>query len=144
MFIQAILVALCTWLCASGIEFACWSIQLCSPICFGPIIGLIMGDVDLELQIGAMTQVVYMGNIMIGVVSTVDYPVAGCIATALAIASGVSPEMGVTIAVSLGLIGMVATTANYTAHTYYVHKADGCAAISADVKATMSRTLICS
>lgn len=46
MFTQAILVALCTWLCASGIEFTCWSIQLCSPIIFGPIIGAIMGDGD--------------------------------------------------------------------------------------------------
>lgn len=133
MLIQAILVALCTWVCASGIEFACWSIQLCSPICFGPIIGLIMGDVQLGLQIGAMTQVVYMGNIMIGGVSTVDYAVAGCIATALAIASNASPEMGVTIAVSLGIIGMIATTVNYTAHTYFVHKADECAA-NADTK----------
>ena len=58
--LQAVLVALCTWVCASGIEFTCWSIQLCSPIIFGPIVGAIMGNMELGLQIGCATQLVYM------------------------------------------------------------------------------------
>ena len=114
MFTQAILVALCTWLCASGIEFTCWSIQLCSPIIFGPIIGAIMGDMQAGLIIGSMTQLVYMGNIMVGGISSVDYPMAGCVATALALATHSGYEMGVTIAVSFGLFGMVVETSKMT------------------------------
>lgn len=133
MFMQAVLVALCTWICASGIEFTCWSIQLCSPIIFGPVIGAIMGDMEAGLLIGTMTQVVYMGNIMVGGVASVDYPTAGCIATALAIATHSAPEMGVTIAVSLGMIGMVAETTKMTASSIFVHRADDCA-LKADTR----------
>lgn len=142
MFIQSILVALCTWLCASGIEFTCWSIQLCSPIIFGPIIGAIMGDVQAGLLIGSMTQVVYMGNIMVGGVASVDYPTAGCIATALAIATGAEPQMGVTIAVSLGMIGMIAETTKMTVSSLFVHRADTCAA-NADTKGIFFYNVIC-
>ena len=124
---QALLVALCTWLCASGIEFTCWSIQLCSPIIFGPIVGAIMGDMQLGLQIGCATQLVYMGNIMVGGVSSVDYPMAGCVATALAVATGAAPEMGVTIAVSFGLFGMFAESGKMTLSSIFVHRADRCA-----------------
>ena len=127
MFTQAILVALCTWLCASGIEFTCWSIQLCSPIIFGPIIGAIMGDMQAGLIIGSMTQLVYMGNIMVGGISSVDYPMAGCVATALAIATHSGYEMGVTIAVSFGLFGMVVETSKMTLSSFFVHRADTCA-----------------
>ncbi len=142
MFIQSVLVALCTWLCASGIEFTCWSIQLCSPIIFGPIIGAIMGDVQAGLLIGSMTQVVYMGNIMVGGIGSVDYPTAGCIATALAIATKAEPQMGVTIAVSLGMIGMIAETTKMTVNSIFVHRADKCAE-NADTKGIFFYNVIC-
>lgn len=139
---QALLVALCTWLCASGIEFTCWSIQLCSPIIFGPIVGAIMGDMQLGLQIGCASQLVYMGNIMVGGVSSVDYPMAGCVATALAVATGANPEMGVTIAVSFGLFGMLAESGKMTLCSIFVHRADHCAE-EANTKGIMFYNVIC-
>ena len=140
--IQALLVAACTWLCASGIEFTCWSIQLCSPIIFGPIIGAIMGDVQLGLLIGSMTQLVYMGNIMVGGISSVDYPMAGCVATALAIATGAEPEMGVTIGVSFGLFGLLIESSKMTINSIFVHRADQCAA-NANTKGIFFYNVIC-
>lgn len=125
---QAILIGLCTWLCASGIEFTCWSIQLCSPIIWGPIVGAILGNPQLGLAIGCATQIVYMGTVMVGGVAAVDYAMAGVVATALAVSSGASPEMGVTIAVAFGAFGMFAETAKMTLCSVFVHRADKYAA----------------
>lgn len=122
--IQALLIALCAWICASGIEFTCWSIQLCSPIIFGPIVGWILGDPQLGLVIGCSTQVVYMGTVMVGGVAAVDYTMAGVVATALAVASKATPEMGTTIAVTFGTFGMFAETTKMTLQSVFVHRAD--------------------
>lgn len=125
---KAILIALVAWLAASGIEFSCWAIQLCAPFVFGPLVGLIMGDVQAGLAIGCMTMLVYMGNIMVGGVASVNFVVAGVMASALAVGSGAGPEMAVTIAVSLGMIGMIAETVFMTVNSFFVHKADKYAA----------------
>lgn len=122
--VQALLIGLCAWVCASGIEFTCWSIQLCSPIIFGPIVGAILGNTELGLAIGCATQVVYMGTVMVGGVAAVDYAMAGVVATALGVSTGASPEMGVTIAVAFGTFGMVAETAKMTLNSVFVHRAD--------------------
>lgn len=122
--VQALLIGLCAWLCASGIEFTCWSIQLCSPIIFGPIVGAILGNPELGLAIGCATQLVYMGTVMVGGIAAVDYAMAGVVATALAVSSGASPEMGVTIAVTFGTFGMVAETTKMTLSSVFVHRAD--------------------
>ena len=122
--IQALLIALCAWFCSSGIEFLCWSVQLCSPIIFGPIVGAILGNVGLGLAIGCATQVVYMGTVMVGGIAAVDYTMAGVVATAIGVSSGASPEMGVTIAVTFGTFGMVAETAKMTLSSVFVHRAD--------------------
>ena len=128
MLAKAILIALIAWVAASGIEFTCWSIELCAPFVFGPLVGLVMGDVQAGLIIGCMTMLVYMGNIMVGGVASVNFVVAGVIATAMAVGSGAGSEMAVTIAVSLGMIGMVAETVFMTSTSFFVHKADKYAA----------------
>lgn len=69
MLIQAILIALCAWIACSNIEFLCWSLGLCAPFMWGPIVGLILGDVQAGLAIGTTTMLVYLGNIVIGEVS---------------------------------------------------------------------------
>lgn len=122
--VQALLIGLCAWFCSSGIEFTCWSIQLCSPIIFGPIVGAILGNVGLGLSIGCATQVVYMGTVMVGGVAAVDYAMAGVVATALGVSMGASAEMGVTIAVAFGTFGMVAETTKMTLCSFFVHRAD--------------------
>lgn len=128
MLIQAILIALCAWIACSNIEFLCWSLGLCAPFMWGPIVGLILGDVQAGLAIGTTTMLVYLGNIVIGGVSAVDYTYASVIATALTIITDQPPEMGCTIAVSMGMIGMLATESRWTLNCLWVHRADKCAA----------------
>lgn len=41
MLVQAILIALCAWIASANIEFLCWSLGLCAPFMWGPIVGAI-------------------------------------------------------------------------------------------------------
>lgn len=114
MLVQAILIALCAWIASANIEFLCWSLGLCAPFMWGLIVGAILGNVELGLAIGTTTMLVYLGNIVIGGVSAVDFTYASVIATSLAILTNQPAEMGCTIAVSMGLIGMLATESRWT------------------------------
>lgn len=127
MLVQAILIAVCAWICCANIEFLCWSVGLCAPFIWGPIVGFILGDVQAGLAIGTMTQLVYLGNIVIGGVSAVDFTYASVVATSLTILTKQPPEMGCTIAVTMGLIGMLATESRWTLNCIWVHRADKCA-----------------
>ena len=127
MLVQAILIALCAWIASANIEFLCWSLGLCAPFMWGPIVGAILGNVELGLAIGTTTMLVYLGNIVIGGVSAVDFTYASVIATSLAILTNQPAEMGCTIAVSMGLIGMLATESRWTLNCIWVHRADKCA-----------------
>lgn len=127
MLVQAILIALCAWIASANIEFLCWSLGLCAPFMWGPIVGAILGNVELGLAIGTTTMLVYLGNIVIGGVSAVDFTYASVIATSLAILTNQPAEMGCTIAVSMGLIGMLAIESRWTLNCIWVHRADKCA-----------------
>lgn len=127
MLLEAILIAICAWIACSNIEFLCWTLGLCAPFMWGPIVGAILGNVELGLAIGTTTMLVYLGSIVIGGVSAVDYTYASVIATALAILTDQPAEMGCTIAVSMGLIGMLATESRWTLNCLWVHRADKCA-----------------
>ncbi|MEG0034862.1 MAG: PTS sugar transporter subunit IIC [Bacilli bacterium] len=128
MLIQALLIAICAWIACANIEFLCWSVGLCAPFIWGPIVGLILGDVGAGLAIGTTTMLVYLGNIVIGGVTAVDFTYASVIATALTILTKQPPEMGCTIAVTMGMIGMLATESRWTLNCIWVHNADKCAA----------------
>ena len=128
MLIEALLIAVCAWIACANIEFLCWSLGLCAPFMWGLIVGLILGDVQAGLAIGTTTMLVYLGNIVIGGVSAVDFTYASVIATALTIITNQPPEMGCTIAVSMGMIGMLATESRWTLNCLWVHNADKCAA----------------
>ena len=127
MLNEAILIALCAWISSANIEFLCFSLGLCAPFVWGPVVGLILGNVELGLAIGTTTMLVYLGNIVIGGVSAVDFTYASVIATSLAILTDQPADIGCTIAVSLGLIGMIATEARWTLNCIWVHQADKCA-----------------
>ncbi|MEG0423450.1 MAG: PTS sugar transporter subunit IIC, partial [Erysipelotrichaceae bacterium] len=72
----------------------------------------------------------------------IDYPMAGCVATALAVATGAKPEMGVTIAVSFGLFGMLVNSSKMTLCSIFVHRADKCAS-EANTKGITFYNVVC-
>ena len=103
--IQAVLIALFTylgwiatpWLGGQGISYHVFG----KPLVAGLIVGLIMGDVRNGIIIGATINALYIGAVTPGGAMASDINIAGYVGTALALSTGVSAEMAVSIAVSL-------------------------------------------
>lgn len=130
--LQAVLIALFAylawiatpWLGGQGISYHVFG----KPLVAGLIVGLIMGDVKNGIIIGATINALYIGAVTPGGAMASDINIAGYVGTALALSTGVSAEMAVSIAVPLGLIGTFVWQLFATINSFLVHKTDRYAA----------------
>lgn len=124
MLTKALLVGLIAWL-NGGVfsELLVWIIRG-APLVSGALTGWVLGDWQQGAIIGATIQLLYMGQITVGGISSYDKTYAGVIATAVTIVSNQTPEIGITLAVSLGTIGLLASNATMTVNVLFVHMAD--------------------
>lgn len=125
MFFKALLIALITMLSGSlfSLTFS-WSLYMGAPLMGGLIVGAILGDVSYGLQVGAAIQMAYIGYIAAGGAMPSDLALAGYLAVALTMLSKATPEVGVTIAVTLGFLGLLVRNAKMTLNSIWVHRAD--------------------
>lgn len=104
-------------------EFSVWVIY-CSSFLTSSIVGAILGNFELGVQIGVLIQLVYMGAIVVGGVSSYSYIWAGVIGPAVAIVSNLEPDAAVTVAVTVGALGIVSDNLRLTLNSTFVHMAD--------------------
>ena len=76
------------------------------PAIVGLICGLILGDVNSGLYIGGTFTLMSLGVAAIGGSSVPDYGVATIIACAFAQTTGQGPEVGLTIGLPVGMLGV--------------------------------------
>ncbi len=84
------------------------------PIVLGPLIGIILGDVQTGLAVGATLELAFMGSQAIGAALPPEITAGGILGTAFAITSG----SGADVAVALAL--PIATIALLVKNTYYL------------------------
>lgn len=94
------------------------------PIVAGPIIGLILGDVETGLAVGATYQLMTIGNMPVGGAQPPNAVVGGIMATVLAISLGLSPTEAVGAAIPFALLGQYGITLLFTAMSPMMSKAD--------------------
>ena len=123
MLLQSILIGVLATMCG-GVFLELWVWIFRNPIVEGALVGLILGDWTQGALIGATIQLIYMGQITVGGISSFDKCYAGVIATAVTMLSHQTPEVGVTIAVTLGTLGLLASNATMTVNVAFVHMAD--------------------
>lgn len=100
--LQALLLGLCG---AYGhLDWGLGTPFLNRPIILGPIVGLIMGDLNTGIIIGATLEVFFLGQMAIGSYIPPDAAVGGVLGTAFAIKAGLSPEMALTMAIPIAII----------------------------------------
>lgn len=124
MLIQSILVSI--WAFMNGrvfCEYFAWIIRG-APLVTGTVTGILMGDWKAGAMIGATIQLLYMGNVTVGGIASYDKCYASIIATAVCIGAHQSPEIAVTIAVTLGTLGLIASNIFMTVSVSFVHMAD--------------------
>jgi len=123
IYLQAFLLALLA-------GFAQWDSRiggqnmLDRPIVTGPIVGLILGDLQTGIIMGGTLELVWMGIVNIGGATPPDTVTGGILGTAFAILSGLDTATAVAVALPIALLaqslGIFARVINAT----FNHKAD--------------------
>lgn len=114
MLIQALIVTLVVFFTVGGQELLGFT-MLGRPIVIGPLLGLLLGDIQTGLLIGASLETIFMGVVNIGGASSAEPGLATALATAFAIQLHAGAAVAIPIAVPLGIIGLQIKTLLYVA-----------------------------
>lgn len=94
------------------------------PLIAGTLVGFILGDPVTGCVIGAAINLPYLAYISAGGTVPMDPGLAGTMGTALAMAAGATPQVAVSLAVPIGLLGTMLFTLRMTVDIAFVHMAD--------------------
>ncbi|MEA4811570.1 MAG: PTS system mannose/fructose/sorbose family transporter subunit IID [Anaerolineaceae bacterium] len=126
---MAILVALLTWFnSAAAPMWLRWSTHFGAPLVAGLIYGIVLGNIPYGLAVGSSVMMVYMGLVAVGGSVPSDLSVAGYLGVAITMLAKQAPEVGLTIAVPLGTLGVLVQNTKMTTNAFWVHRADKYAA----------------
>lgn len=121
--LAAIFAGLWYWVGQSKIGYTFHAI-ICQPIVMALPIGIIMGDVQQAMIIGANIEMVYLGMVAAGANIPADECLAGVIAIPIALKTGMTPETAVVLAVPFGLLGVFQDQVRRTIQAAFAHRAD--------------------
>lgn len=102
--------------------------SLYQPIVLGPVIGAILGNVEVGLTVGATYQLMTIGNMPVGGAQPPNAVIGGIMATVFAISSGFEPTAAVAAAIPFALLGQYGVTLTFTIMSPLMTKADAMAA----------------
>ncbi|MBA4056781.1 MAG: PTS sugar transporter, partial [Marivirga sp.] len=80
------------------------------PLVLGPLVGLVLGDLEQGIIIGATLELIFMGNIKIGAAIPPDVITGGVLGTAFAILSGKGPAVALALAVPISILAEMAVS----------------------------------
>lgn len=102
--LQAILIGL---IAAYGVfDYQLGTAYTFRPICLGPVVGLVLGDLRTGVMIGASLELFFMGAISVGAYIPPDVVTGGVLATAYAIKLGQGSETAITLAMPIALLAL--------------------------------------
>ena len=109
--LQAGLIALFSYLAAECVpafmgDFGGYMV-LSKPLASGLIVGLILGDVQTGVTVGAAVQTVYLASMSVGGAIQTDITVVAYPAVALGVAAGGDASIAIALATTLGIIGVL-------------------------------------
>ncbi len=94
------------------------------PLFLGPVVGLILGDFQTGIVVGASLELVMMGIVGIGSATIPDTVSASILATAFSITSGLDVSAAVALALPIATLGQLVGVLVRTANGYFAHQAD--------------------
>jgi mannose/fructose/N-acetylgalactosamine-specific phosphotransferase system component IIC len=105
MFVQALLVALVFYI-VGVVSTPLGLFHFNRPIIVGPLVGLVLGDLQTGIILGATFEAVFLGVIAIGGAMPADPTTGTALGTAMAILTNATPEAALAIAVHLSVLAM--------------------------------------
>ncbi len=94
------------------------------PIFAGPLIGLLLGDVQTGLLVGGSVELMYMGVIPVGGSVPPNAQIAGILSTVFAILNGGNAEVGIALALPIGLLAQLLIMFAWNLNIVLIHSAD--------------------
>lgn len=95
-----------------------------SPLLVGTVLGALTGNLETGVITGGSIEMVYLGMVAAGGNIPSDRVFAALIAVPIAIQTGCTPEVAVSIAVPLGVLGVLVNNVRRTGNAVFVHWAD--------------------
>lgn len=94
------------------------------PLINGTVTGIVLGDPLLGLLAGATINLAYIGWISAGGTMPSNIGIAGVYGTAITILAKAAPELSITLAVPIGLLGVLLWQLQMTVNSFWVHRLD--------------------
>lgn len=123
MFVKALLVGLVGIFCMLDSRLL-GRLNFERPLIGSTLVGLVLGDVQAGLLIGAQLELVSLGLVNIGAASPPDMVLGSIIASSFAILTGASPEEALTIAIPIAVLGQFLGTLLRTVLSGLNHRVD--------------------
>lgn len=120
--IQIILLVILATLC--GIDPYICGFQLSKPAIAGFLAGIIMGDIQTGLVVGATLQLMVLGVGTFGGASIPDFATGAIIGTALGVVSGKGIQFAIGISVPVGLLMVQLDVLARFCNVYFAHRID--------------------
>ena len=80
------------------------------PIVMGPLVGLVLGDLQTGLLVGATLELAFMGNVTIGAALPPEITAGGILGTAFAITSGSGADVALALALPIATVALLVKT----------------------------------
>lgn len=126
MLTQALLIGL---IAAFGkFDYQLGTLYAFRPIVLCPLVGLVLGDLQTGLEVGASLELLFMGSISIGAYVPPDETIGGVMACAFAIQLGQGTEAAIALAMPIATVCLAIKNVENAALPLFVDKADDFAA----------------
>lgn len=109
----------CGWL-----TYGMYGWGITSPVVCGPIVGLLLGDLNTGIMIGGTLQLVYMGVVGVGAAIPINATTATTVTTALCIITKIDMNAAIALAVPVAVLGQLDRMLAWTLNTPLMHIAD--------------------
>jgi len=121
LFLHALIMALLASLVHTGAPmWSRWSLALGAPLFAGLFNGLIMGDLNYGLVMGATTMMVYIGVAVVGGAMPGDFILGGFLGVTVSMLAHVEPSVGITVTATLGALSAFINPVEMTLNTLWV------------------------
>lgn len=122
MLMEALLIGLVAGI--AGVDLFDGLTHFHRPVVIGPIVGLILGDVQTGLIVGGTLELVWMGMVPLAGAQPPNVVIGGVIGTAFAIKTGADPQVAIGVAVPFAIAVQGCITILFTIYSPMMHKCD--------------------
>ncbi|MDR0217297.1 MAG: PTS sugar transporter subunit IIC [Enterobacteriaceae bacterium] len=122
MFIDALLISIVAGV--AGIDMFNGLTHIHRPVVVGPLVGLILGDIQTGLLVGGTLELIWMGMVPLAGAQPPNVVIGGIIGTSFAILAHADPKIAIGIAIPFSIAVQGCITLLFTVYSPMMHKCD--------------------